>query len=107
MRLRFGCDAKRESLCEIIDDPLLKTWFPLSVAAELDGYHPPDAGPYSFGARKTTLRQAGTLRGMEAVWGRTHLHVAFWDKAAEQLTAERRSQKDACHTPLNFDRVLQ
>ena len=33
MRLRFGCDAKRESLCEIIDDPLLKTWFPLSVAS--------------------------------------------------------------------------
>ena len=33
MRLRFGCDAKRESLCEITDDLLLKTRFPLSVAS--------------------------------------------------------------------------
>ena len=41
------------------------------------------------------------------VWGRTHLHVAFGDKAAHKMTAERRSQKDACHMPLNFHRVLK
>ena len=35
MRLRFGCDAKRESPCEMIDsdDPLLKTLFPSLVAS--------------------------------------------------------------------------
>ena len=49
MRKRFGCDAKRESLCEMIDVMTL-CWRRCSLhlwrAAELQG----DPCPYSFGA---------------------------------------------------------
>ena len=68
MRLRFGCDAKRESLCEIID--VMKTWCPLFVASCRARRRSTSLrGPYRFGAGRTVLRQAATLRGTEARLG--------------------------------------
>ena len=86
MWLRCGCDlaamrsvnhsvillttlcCRRGSLC-------------LWLAAELDGYHCPDAGPYSFGARRNTLWQAGTLRGMEARLGADTFACFVWGQS--------------------------
>ena len=71
MRLRFGCDAKRESLCEMIDviydNPLLKTLLP-SLAASCRARR-----------RSMSLQFRGRQRHFEA--GR---HIAghtgtFWD----------------------------
>ena len=61
MRLRFGCDGKRESLCKI--DLMTLGSLGLRLAAELEGDPCPYAGRYSFGAGRTIVRQAGTLRG--------------------------------------------
>ena len=63
MRLQFGCDAKRESLCKI--DLMTQGSLGLWLAAELEG----DPCPYSFGAGRDILMQAGTLRGTQARFG--------------------------------------
>ena len=64
MRLRFGCDAKCESLCEIIDVVTLGS-LGLWLAAELEG----ELCPYSSGAGRDILRQAGTWQGRQSRFG--------------------------------------
>ena len=106
MRLRFGCDAKRESLCEIID--VMKTWCPLFVA--------------SCRAR----RRSTSLRWTLQVWGRqnrfeagSHIaghggtfgggHICMLRFRAELVTKclQRRSRKGGCHRPVDFHKVLK
>ena len=64
MRLRFGCDAKRESFCGMIGRMTL-CWrggsLHLWLAAELEG----NPCRRSFGAGRNILRQAGSLRGTQ------------------------------------------